>query len=129
MNVREGFMSLLCATGRRRFAATRLFARNLRVYLAAIFQSIHAHGDYHVAGFQAGSNLGLIAFGGAHHDGTHGHGLIRIHQPDVGTRGVALNGGIRQQRNVLLLLHQQSRVHELAGKQLAVRIAENSAQL
>ncbi len=128
-------MMRLCERPRRfataGFAAhsARLFAGNLRVHLAAFFQPVHAHGDHRVARLQAGGDLGLVAFGGAHRDRTHAHGLIRLHQPHIGALRVALDGGVGQQRNVLFLLHQQPRIHELAGEQLAVRIGENSAQL
>src|ERR1700685_2789314 len=110
-------------------AGDRLFAGNLRVDPAAFLQAIHAYSDDRIARRQTGGDLGFVVFRGSDGNGTHGHGLVRIHQPYVGALRVALNPGGGPQRNVLFLFHQQAGVYELAGVQLTGLVGENRAQL
>src|ERR1700685_794910 len=74
----------------------RLFAGYLRVDSDAFLQAIHAYSDHRIARPEASGDLGFVTFGGSNGNGTHSHGLVRIHQPYVGALRVALNPGVGQ---------------------------------
>src|SRR5580704_120871 len=71
---------------------------------------------------------GDSSVGCADSDDSHGGGIVRLDYVDEGALRVSLNRGAGHQGDVVLCIHQESRVHELHGKQPEVLIWKNRLQ-
>src|SRR5579862_1562487 len=102
--------------------------REMHLHLASFLQFVHAAGYDHIAGHQARGDFGALALCRPHLYGPNGDSLVGLDQIHVRGLRISLHGGSWDQRHSLFFLHQEPRVHELAGKQAAVFVVEYRAQ-
>ncbi len=96
--------------------------------MAAFLEAIDAGEHNHVAGVQAGCDLGLLAVIHAESDIALRDGVVGLDEEDVGLGGGALDGGVVEENHAGLLLYQQAYVHELIGEEGVVLVVKDGAK-
>src|SRR5881227_1436292 len=104
-------MSNVVATGRRINGRDGLIAEDLPT------------------GIHAAAQTNAVAGGLRDGDGTDLHGVIAAHRIDVSSLRPTLNGGSRDDRQIVFRIDEKVHVHKLIGEESVVRIVKDGLQL